>query len=40
MTDDLSTGFLTVLGVLAGLTTLIYLLTIIDPRTERGRSHH
>lgn len=40
MADDFSTGFLTVLGVLAGLATLIYLLAIIDPQTDRARSRN
>ena len=38
MTDDFSTGFMVVLGVLAGLATLIYVLAVIDPRTDRNHT--
>ena len=32
MTNDLSQGLLTVLGVLAGLATLLFLVAALDPK--------
>jgi len=35
MSNDLSVGLLTVAGVLAGLASLLVLLTVLDPTTVR-----
>ncbi len=39
MANDLSVGLLTVVGVLAGLASLLVVLSALDPTSERRTPH-
>lgn len=39
MTNDLSTGLLVVLSILAGLGCLLFLMTALDPTNDQRKAH-